>query len=34
MKNLAGNGLAWDPVNQLVKVGSRDVADTDRMAET
>jgi uncharacterized protein YceK len=34
MQNLAGNGLAWIPINQLVKVGSRDVADTDKMAET
>jgi hypothetical protein len=29
-----GNGLAWVPINQLVKVGSRDTADTDKMAET
>jgi hypothetical protein len=34
MKKLAGNGLAWYPINQLVKLGSRDVADTDSMAET
>jgi hypothetical protein len=34
MKNLAGNGLAWYPINQLVKLGSRDIADTDSMAET
>jgi hypothetical protein len=32
--NLAGNGLAWYPINQLVKLGSRDIADTDTMAET
>jgi hypothetical protein len=34
MRKLAGNGLAWYPINQLVKVGSRDTADTDSMAET
>jgi hypothetical protein len=34
MQSLAGKGLAWYPINQLVKLGSRDVADTDRMAET
>ena len=34
MQKLAGNGLAWYPINQLVKVGSRDTADTDTMAET
>ena len=34
MQSLAGKGLAWVPINQLVKVGSRDVADTDKMAET
>jgi hypothetical protein len=34
MHNLAGKGLAWYPINQLVKLGSRDTADTDRMAET
>jgi hypothetical protein len=34
MHNLAGNGLAWIPINQLVKLGSRDTADTDTMAET
>jgi hypothetical protein len=34
IKNLAGNGLAWYPINQLVKLGSRDTADTDSMAET
>ena len=34
MKKLVGNGLAWYPINQLVKLGSRDVADTDSMAET
>jgi len=32
--NLAGNGLAWYPINHLVKVGSPDTADTDKMAET
>jgi hypothetical protein len=31
---LTGNGLAWYPINQLVKLGSRDTADTDTMAET
>ena len=34
MHSLAGKGLAWYPINQLVKLGSRDVADTDRMGET
>ena len=34
MQKLAGNDLAWYPINQLVKLGSRDVADTDSMAET
>jgi hypothetical protein len=34
IKNLAGNGLAWYPINQLVKLGSRDTADTDTMGET
>ena len=34
MHNLTGKGLAWYPINQLVKLGSRDTADTDRMAET
>lgn len=34
MKKLAGSGLAWYPINQLVKLGSRDIADTDTMAET
>ena len=34
MRSLAGNGLAWYPINRLVKLGSLDVADTDRMAET
>jgi hypothetical protein len=34
MQSLVGNGLAWVPINQLVKVGSRDIADTDKMAET
>jgi hypothetical protein len=34
MQKLAGSGLAWYPINQLVKVGSRDTADTDSMAET
>jgi hypothetical protein len=34
IKNLAGNGLAWYPINHLVKVGSRDTADSDTMAET
>jgi hypothetical protein len=34
MQKLAGNGLAWYPINQLVKLGSRDTADTDSMAET
>jgi hypothetical protein len=33
MHKLAGNGLAWYPINQMVKVGSRDIADTDSMAE-
>jgi hypothetical protein len=33
-QKLAGNGLAWYPINQLVKLGSRDSADTDTMAET
>jgi hypothetical protein len=34
MQSLVGKGLAWYPINQLVKLGSRDVADTDRMGET
>ena len=34
MQKLAGNGLAWYPINRLVKLGSRDTADTDSMAET
>jgi hypothetical protein len=34
MQNLAGNGLAWIPINQLVKLRSRDSADSDTMAET
>jgi hypothetical protein len=34
MQKLAGNDLAWYPINQLVRLGSRDVADTDSMAET
>jgi hypothetical protein len=34
MRNLAGKGLAWYPINQLVKLGSRDSADSDTMAET
>ena len=34
MKSLVGNGLAWVRINQLVKVGSLDIADTDKMAET
>jgi hypothetical protein len=34
IKRLAGNGLTWYPINQLVKLGSRDSADTDTMAET
>lgn len=34
IKKLVGNGLAWYPINQLVKLGSRDVADTDTMGET
>jgi hypothetical protein len=34
IQSLVGNGLAWYPINQLVKLGSRDIADTDRMAET
>jgi hypothetical protein len=34
MHSLVGNGLAWYPINQLVKLGSPDSADTDTMAET
>jgi hypothetical protein len=34
MQKLAGKGLAWYPIDQLVKLGSRDTADTDSMAET
>jgi hypothetical protein len=34
MQKLAGNGIAWYPINQLVKLGSPDSADTDTMAET
>jgi hypothetical protein len=34
MQNLVGNGLAWYPINQLVKLGSPDTADSDTMAET
>ena len=34
MHNLAGKGLAWSPINHLVKLGSPDIADTDTMAET
>jgi hypothetical protein len=34
MKNLGGNGLAWYRINQLVKLGSPDSADSDTMAET
>jgi hypothetical protein len=34
IQNLAGNGLAWVPINQLVKLGSPDTVDTDKMAET
>ena len=33
-QNLAGNGLAWYTINQLVKLGSPDTADTDTMGET
>lgn len=33
-KRLVGNGLAWYPINQLVKLGSPDTADTDTMGET
>lgn len=33
-KNLVGNGLAWYPINRLVKLGSPDTADTDTMGET
>jgi hypothetical protein len=31
---LAGNGLTWVPINEMVKVGSPDTADTDSMGET
>ena len=34
LHKLTGNGLAWYPINRLVKVGSPDTADTDKMAET
>jgi hypothetical protein len=34
IKKLAGNGLAWIPINHLVKLGSPDSADSDTMAET
>jgi hypothetical protein len=34
MQKLVGNGIAWNPINQLVKLGSPDSADTDTMAET
>jgi hypothetical protein len=34
IRNLAGKGLAWYPINQLAKLGSQDSADSDTMAET
>ena len=33
-RRLAGSGLAWYSINQLVKLGSPDTADTDTMGET
>ena len=34
LHSLPGHGLAWYQITQLVKLGSRDIADTDRMGET
>ena len=34
MHHLVGNGLSWYSINHLAKLGSADVADTDKMAET
>jgi hypothetical protein len=34
MHSLAGNGVTWYPIAQMVKVGSPDDVDTDTMGET